>query len=173
MQRSISHCPPFCSPTSYLLVGHFSGQYVSLLENGRKTRALHLLSINFYLNKLKGGLHVTNLTIRWICPAVHPSVCPSTFWHLDSNSKILCPVNLKLNRVIRHNQGLLAFEIGVPPFACFEQALIRIFLFPNYNLKTLCPINLKLNRVSGHHHRLVAFEIGVSLFSCCVMYCNL
>ena len=75
------------------------------------------------------------------------------------------PINLKVNRVIGHYQGLVAFEIWVPLFAHFGQALSEIFQFPDL-LRDVCPIKVKLNRVTGHHQGLVAFEIGVGLFAC-------
>ena len=80
----------------------------------------------------------------------------------DSNSKMICLINLKCNRVIGHHHGLIAFEIEVPSFAHFGHP--KIFWFLDSNSKMLCPINLNLNRVIGHHKGLVSFEIRVVPF---------
>ena len=39
-------------------------------------------------------------------------------------TQTLLLIYLKLNRVMGHNQGLVAFEIGVGLFSCFGHALI-------------------------------------------------
>ena len=49
-----------------------------------------------------GGLHVTNPPIRFMCPT---SVCLSTFSFPDSNSKMLCPIEFKLDREIDHHHS--------------------------------------------------------------------
>ena len=49
-----------------------------------------------------GGLHVTNPPIRLMCPT---SVCPSTFSFPDSNLKMLCPIEFKLDREIEHHHS--------------------------------------------------------------------
>ena len=52
-------------------------------------------------------------------------ICSSKiFQFLDSNLKMLCPTNLNINRVIGHYQGLVVFEIGVPPFAHWLGVLV-------------------------------------------------
>ena len=96
------------------LVSHFMGQYVSLLDKGKKDRGCAHGQCNF-LCKLR-RLPVTNPTIKLMCPAVRPSICQSTFWFPDSNSKMLSQINLKLNGLIGHHQDLVAFEIGVGVF---------------------------------------------------------
>ena len=48
-----------------------------------------------------------------VIPSVRVSdFCPSTFPFPDSNSKMLCPIEFKLDRV--------AFEIGVFPSVCLS-----------------------------------------------------
>ena len=87
----------------------------------------------------------------------------------DSNSKMLCPINLKLNRVIGHvtTRAWLLFNIGLSPFACFGHVHpSKIFWFPDSPAKTLYSINLKLNRMIGHHQGLVGFDNGVHPFAC-------
>ena len=49
-----------------------------------------------------GGLHVTNLPIRLMCLT---PVCPSTFSFLDSNSKMLCSIEFKLDMEIDHHHS--------------------------------------------------------------------
>ena len=70
------------------------------------------------------------------------------FLFLGSNWKILFPINLKLNRVTGHHQGLVAFEVGVGLISSYVLVLKtpEIFWFLDSNLKRLCSINFKLNR---------------------------
>ena len=49
-----------------------------------------------------GGLHVTNLPIRLMCPT---SVYPSTFSFPDSNSKTVSLIEFKLDREIDHHHS--------------------------------------------------------------------
>ena len=54
----------------------------------------------------------------------------------DSNLKMFCLLDLKLNWVIGHQQGYLAFEIGVHPFAYFGRLSILCFLNSNDDAST-------------------------------------
>ena len=51
---------------------------------------------------LLDGLCVTNPPIRLMCPM---SVCPSIFSFADSNLKMLCPIEFKLDREIDHHHS--------------------------------------------------------------------
>ena len=63
-----------------------------------KDEAYNLIWLIWFL----GGLHVINPNIRLMCPT---SVCPSTFSFPDSNSKMVCPIEFKLDREIEHHHS--------------------------------------------------------------------
>ena len=76
------------APTSLCVLGQtkvYQYQYIQL----------NTVEGNLFL----GGLRVTNPSIRLMCPT---SVCLSTFSFLDSNSKMLYPIEFKLDREIDH-----------------------------------------------------------------------
>ena len=97
-----------------------------------------------------------------MCPT---SVCLSTFSFLDSNSKMLCPIEFKLGREIGHHHSQVLFKIGVIPFVRLSVFCPFVcpstFPFPDSNSKTLCPIEFKRHREIDHHHSYIPFEIGV------------
>ena len=74
----------------------------------------------------------------------------------DSNSKMLCPIEFKLDSEIDHHHSWDPFKIGVIlsvrlsvfcPFVCPST-----FLFPDSNSKMVCPIKFKLDREIEHHN---------------------
>ena len=71
----------------------------------KNTENFYLISSLLYkiLTLFLGGLRVTNPPIGLMCP---PSVCPSVrplLWFPDSNSKTVCPIEVKLGREIDHH----------------------------------------------------------------------
>ena len=113
------------------------------------TNMHNMLSLFFFL----GGLRVTNPPIRLMCPT---SVCPSTFSFPDSNSKMVCPIEFKLDREIDHHHSKVPFEIGT--ILCVRLSVSCLFVcpstipFPDSNSKTVCPIEFKLDRDIDHNH---------------------
>ena len=62
----------------------------------------HLFIVTMSFKILSGFLGGLVTHIRFVCPT---SVCPSTFSFPDSNSKMLCPIKVKLDREIDHHHS--------------------------------------------------------------------
>ena len=91
---------PCNSDWHYVSASHLASHLICYLAD------FFLTLVKLSVLILLGGLHVTNPPIRLMCPtSVCPSVCPSTFLFPDSNSKMLCPIEFKLDREIDHHHS--------------------------------------------------------------------
>ena len=111
------------------------------------------------------GLHVTNPPIRLMHST---SIHPSTFWFADTYWKMLCRINLNLNRVTGHYSSSVAIEaVSVCLFAPFGvYTHLSKICFPDSNSKVLAPIALKPGLQDNAWARMLSKLVSVHWSGC-------